>query len=78
MFDTITTERESLTNLLLIYRIQTEGLGGLRHNTIILNWPEKWNKDYFSNKNRSFDIDEDDNTLSLGAFVRKYFFFLSF
>ena len=53
-------------------RIQTEGLGGLRHNTIILNWPEKWNKDYFS-KNKEYNmesIDEDENTLSLNAFVR--------
>lgn len=68
-------------NYLIIYliyvvqsfdRIQTEGLGGLRHNTIILNWPEKWNKDYFlKNKEYNMDsIDEDENTLSLNAFVR--------
>jgi hypothetical protein len=40
-----------------------------------LNWPEKWNKEYFSKKNsRNFeDEDEDENTLSLAAFVRKYF-----
>jgi hypothetical protein len=49
-------------------RIQTEGMGGLRHNTIVLNWPEKWNKDYFSKSNVS---DDDENSLSLSSFVRK-------
>jgi len=52
--------------------IQTEGLGGLRHNTIILNWPEKWNKEYFSkNKEPNLEsIDEEANTLSLNSFVQ--------
>lgn len=43
-------------------------MGGLRHNTIVLNWPEKWNKDYFSKSNVS---DDDENSLSLSSFVRK-------
>ncbi len=29
----------------LSHLIQTIGLGGLRHNTIILNWPSKWDGD---------------------------------
>lgn len=55
------------------YRIQTEGLGGLRHNTIILNWPEKWNKEYFQrsiNANYESIDEESETTLSLSAFVR--------
>jgi potassium/chloride transporter 4/5/6 len=31
-----------------IYRIQTEGLGGLRPNTIVLCWPLHWKKDFDS------------------------------
>uniref|UniRef100_A0A1I8AIB6 Solute carrier family 12 member 6 n=1 Tax=Steinernema glaseri TaxID=37863 RepID=A0A1I8AIB6_9BILA len=26
--------------------IQTSGLGGLRHNTVMVVWPEEWNKDH--------------------------------
>jgi hypothetical protein len=32
----------------LLYRIQTEGLGGLRPNTIVLCWPGQWKKDFDS------------------------------
>lgn len=46
-------------------------MGGLRHNTIVLNWPNKWNKDYFSKSNAS---EEDENSLSLSSFVRKLSF----
>jgi hypothetical protein len=45
-------------------------MGGLRHNTIVLNWPEKWNKDYFNNYEAS--IDEDESCMSLASFVRKW------
>ncbi len=31
-----------------VYRIQTEGLGGLRPNTIVLCWPLHWKKDFDS------------------------------
>jgi potassium/chloride transporter 4/5/6 len=26
------------------YLIQTSGLGGLRHNTVVIPWPEQWSK----------------------------------
>jgi hypothetical protein len=35
----------------LCHLIQTEGLGGLRHNTIIMNWPQKFDKDDIEEKN---------------------------
>lgn len=28
----------------LCYQVQTAGLGGLKHNTVILGWPEHWRK----------------------------------
>jgi potassium/chloride transporter 4/5/6 len=54
-------------------RIQTEGLGGLRHNTIIINWPDRWNKEYFKEKSGdSFDDANDDTNerLGLASFVQ--------
>ncbi|CAF4390061.1 unnamed protein product [Adineta steineri] len=39
--------------------IQTEGLGGLRPNTIILCWPIHWKKDY--------------DSYTADAFIRKYY-----
>jgi hypothetical protein len=32
----------------LLHRIQTEGLGGLRPNTVVLCWPGQWKKDFDS------------------------------
>ena len=37
-----------ITSLSKTTRIQTEGLGGLRPNTIILCWPLHWKKDEYS------------------------------
>jgi hypothetical protein len=31
-----------------LHRIQTEGLGGLKPNTIVLCWPTQWRKDFDS------------------------------
>jgi hypothetical protein len=31
-----------------MYRIQTEGLGGLRPNTIVICWPTQWRRDFDS------------------------------
>ena len=45
----------------------------MRINTIILNWPEKWNKEYFQrsiNANYESIDEESETTLSLSAFVR--------
>ena len=44
-------------------------MGGLRHNTIVLNWPNKWNKEFFTKPNQPDE--DDDNSLSLSSFVRK-------
>ena len=41
-------------------RVQTEGLGGLRPNTIVLCWPSHWKTDL-----DSYPAD---------SFVREYFF----
>ena len=69
----------------LCHLIQTEGLGGLKHNTIVLNWPDKWNKEYFlrekfsaaadsfntSTGSASAPDDADAQNLTLTSFVRK-------
>ena len=41
-------------------------MGGLRHNTIILNWPEKWNKE-----SSQESMDEDSDSLNVSSFMRK-------
>jgi hypothetical protein len=46
-------------------------LGGLRPNTIVINWPEKWNKDYFNRDQESIEREEsDEESLSLSSFVQ--------
>jgi hypothetical protein len=50
----------------ICHLIQTEGLGGLRHNTIILNWSEKWNKENIYNK---MD-EEEENSISFVQILR--------
>ena len=58
----------------ICHLIQTEGLGGLRHNTIIMNWPEKCGKEYFDKGkfSESLDTDHEDDgaSLSLTSFVQ--------
>ena len=50
------------------------GLGGLRHNTVVFNWPDRLNKNFFDKKlTESFD-EEDESKLSLSSFVRKCLF----
>jgi potassium/chloride transporter 4/5/6 len=47
--------------------IQTVGLGGLRHNTIIVNWPNKWDKEYSKDSMSEIECEE----IGLSSFVRK-------
>ena len=56
----------------ICHMIQTEGLGGLRHNTIILNWPDKWNQEFFSNSKNAESVDEESlsSSLSFASFVQ--------
>ncbi len=58
-------------NIFFSHRIQNAGLGGLRHNTVVVNWPDKLNKSFFDKKlSESFDEDED-SKMHLTTFVRK-------
>ena len=60
--------------IILIYRIQNEGLGGLRPNTILINWPENWNQSFLTEKN----IETHLNSINFGEFMRifhKNFYF---
>ena len=51
----------------LSHLIQTIGLGGLRHNTIIINWPTKWDREFQKGSMEEEEIE----TLGLSSFVRK-------
>jgi potassium/chloride transporter 4/5/6 len=43
----------------------------MRPNTIVINWPFKWNKDYFSRSGKeSIDHEDEQQTLSLTSFVQ--------
>lgn len=57
------------SSLICIFNsIQSVGLGGLRPNTIVLNWPDKWYKD-------SVERGDDEENLTLNGFVRKFFLY---
>lgn len=46
--------------------IQTVGLGGLRHNTIIMNWPMKWDEEYTKDSISEMECHE----IGLSSFVQ--------
>ncbi|RNA10301.1 solute carrier family 12 member 6 isoform X2 [Brachionus plicatilis] len=50
----------------ICHLIQNEGLGGLRPNTILINWPENWKKDLAKKKNCNIYTDR----LDICAFMQ--------
>jgi potassium/chloride transporter 4/5/6 len=51
------------------HMIQNTGLGGLKHNTVLLNWPDKLNKKFFDKKITD-SFDEEESKLNLSTFVQ--------